>query len=121
MAKTIRLSTVALQEGTGSRTRAAQFHFCRPLLAGLATLAISQLAISQFAVAQVTSPQFPGVICEEVRVPMRDGTLLTTDVYLPSSPGRYPVVMQRDPYGRLLGNGCFAGLSAGVAPFAQQG
>jgi len=118
MAKTI--GTVAVPEGTDSRTRAAQFHFYRPLLAGLATLAISLLAVAS-AAAQVTSPQFPGVTCEEVQVPMRDGTLLTTDVYLPSAPGRYPVVMQRDPYGRLLGNGCFAGLSAGVAPFAQQG
>jgi predicted acyl esterase len=118
MAKTI--GTVAVPEGTDSRTRAAQFHFYRPLLAGLATLAISLLAVAS-AAAQVTSPQFPGVTCEEVQVPMRDGTLLTTDVYLPSAPGRYPVVMQRDPYGRLFGNGCFVGLSTGVAPFAQQG
>ena len=89
MAKTI--GTVAVPEGTDSRTRAAQFHFYRPLLAGLATLAISLLAVAS-AAAQVTSPQFPGVTCEEVQVPMRDGTLLTTDVYLPSAPGRYPVV-----------------------------
>jgi hypothetical protein len=73
------------------------------------------------AAAQVTSPQFPGVTCEEVQVPMRDGTLLSTDVYLPSVPGRYPVVMQREPYGRAFGDGCFSGISSEVATFAQQG
>jgi hypothetical protein len=107
-------------ERTPSLISAARLDFCRPLRAALATLALAQLAAGA-AASQVTSPQFPGVTCEEVRVPMRDGTLLTTDVYLPTAPGRYPVVMQRDPYGRLLGNGCFVGLSSSVATFAQQG
>ena len=110
----------AFSEGAAALILASRLDFYRLLLAGLVPLVLGQLAAAT-AAAQVTSPEFPGVTCEEVQVPMRDGTLLTTDVYLPSAPGRYPVIMQRDPYGRAFGNGCFAGLSAGVAPFAQQG
>jgi putative CocE/NonD family hydrolase len=33
-----------------------------------------------------------------VRVPMRDGVRLATDVYRPDAPGRFPVVLQRTPY-----------------------
>ena len=35
-----------------------------------------------------------------VRVPMRDGTLLATDVYLPTGNGPWPVVLVRTPFGR---------------------
>jgi predicted acyl esterase len=35
-----------------------------------------------------------------VMVPMRDGTLLTTDLYLPPGNGPWPVVLVRTPYGR---------------------
>jgi putative CocE/NonD family hydrolase len=35
-------------------------------------------------------------------VPMRDGTLLYCDVYLPSGGGRYPVLLQRTPYNKAL-------------------
>ena len=33
-------------------------------------------------------------------VPMRDGTCLATDVYLPDSASSYPVILERTPYGR---------------------
>ena len=63
-----------------------------------------------------------GITCETVQVPMRDGTRLATDVYLPSSPGRYPVILLRTPYGLRLGQGCFArGLSSGMAFWAEHG
>lgn len=32
------------------------------------------------------------------RVPMRDGVLLSADVYRPKAAGRYPVILQRTPY-----------------------
>src|SRR5690242_1012886 len=35
-----------------------------------------------------------------VMVPMRDGTLLATDVYLPAGNGPWPVALARTPYGR---------------------
>src|SRR5712692_10167558 len=33
-------------------------------------------------------------------VPMRDGTLLATDIYLPAGNGPWPVALARTPYGR---------------------
>ena len=63
-----------------------------------------------------------GVTCETVRVPMRDGVMLATDVYRPAAPGPHPVILQRTPYGLRLGQGCFAdGLSGGMAFWAEHG
>ena len=62
------------------------------------------------------------VSCETVSVPMRDGTMLSTDVYKPAVAGRYPVVLLRTPYGLRLGQGCFApGLGEGMAFWARHG
>ena len=36
-------------------------------------------------------------------VPMRDGTVLRADVYLPASAGPHPTVLLRSPYGRNAG------------------
>ena len=37
-----------------------------------------------------------------VRIPMRDGVHLVADLYRPAAPGRYPVILQRTPYGRVM-------------------
>src|SRR5439155_20764142 len=34
----------------------------------------------------------------DVRVPMRDGIQLSTDIYRPDAPGRFPVILVRTPY-----------------------
>ena len=48
--------------------------------------------------APITNPAFPGVVCETIQVPMRDGTLLATDKYSPEGgSGQYPVIMARSP------------------------
>jgi putative CocE/NonD family hydrolase len=62
-----------------------------------------------------------GVSCRTEYVPMRDGILLATDVYRPAAPGRYPVIIQRTPYGLRLGHGCFVGTSAAMAFWADNG
>jgi putative CocE/NonD family hydrolase len=62
-----------------------------------------------------------GVTCRTVQVRMRDGVLLATDVYLPARPGRYPVILQRTPYGLRLGHGCFTGVSGAMAFWAEHG
>src|SRR3989442_14639158 len=62
-----------------------------------------------------------GVTCLTEYAPMRDGALLATDVYLPATPGRHPVMMERTPYGLRLGHGCFVGISAGMAFWAEHG
>ena len=36
------------------------------------------------------------------RVAMRDGIRLATDIYFPAGHGRFPVVLERTPYGRDL-------------------
>ncbi|MGY1719076.1 CocE/NonD family hydrolase [Blastococcus sp. SYSU DS0552] len=51
-----------------------------------------------------------------VDVPMRDGTTLRADVYLPASAGPHPTVLLRSPYGRGLG---FA--FAMTVPYAERG
>ncbi len=33
-------------------------------------------------------------------VPMRDGTILYADVYMPAKPGKYPTIISRTPYGQ---------------------
>jgi hypothetical protein len=62
-----------------------------------------------------------GVTCRTEYVAMRDGVLLATDVYRPSLPGRYPVILQRTPYGLRLGHGCFEGTSGSMAFWAEHG
>ncbi len=37
---------------------------------------------------------------DAVAVPMRDGTKLIADLWLPAAPGKYPVITIRTPYGR---------------------
>ena len=37
------------------------------------------------------------------QVPMRDGVLLATDVYLPPGEGPFPTLLRRTPYGREMG------------------
>ncbi len=36
-----------------------------------------------------------------VKVPMRDGTLLSADIYLPDAQGTWPVLLMRTPYGNF--------------------
>ncbi len=63
-----------------------------------------------------------GVTCETLKVRMRDGIMLTTDVYFPKESGRHPVILLRTPYGMRLGQGCFAkGLGEGMAFWAEHG
>ncbi|MEM9650364.1 MAG: CocE/NonD family hydrolase, partial [Bacteroidota bacterium] len=38
-------------------------------------------------------------LVRQVPVPMRDGTLLYADIYRPTEPGKYPVIVTRSPYG----------------------
>lgn len=72
--------------------------------------------------AVITSPKYPGVTCRVIAAPLRDGTLLNTYVYQPAAKGRYPVILQRNPYGRTTSDGCFEGsLDTNQTTFAQHG
>lgn len=41
-------------------------------------------------------------IDKNVSIPMRDGVQLRADIYRPSAPGQYPVLLQRTPYNKEL-------------------
>ncbi|GJG86760.1 X-Pro dipeptidyl-peptidase [Gemmatimonadetes bacterium T265] len=52
----------------------------------------------------LSTPQH-GMTCDEnVAVPMRDGVTLLADVYRPTTPGRYPVLVAASPYPRQVQN-----------------
>ena len=36
----------------------------------------------------------------EVNIPMRDGALLSTDIYIPRGKGKHPTVLVRTPYNK---------------------
>lgn len=80
--------------------RASRRHFLMGASAALLTPPASA------AQQDINAPQdmvFPGadkLVARTVRVPMRDGVHLATDIYEPKGPGPWPVVLQRTPYGR---------------------
>ncbi len=65
---------------------------------------------------KLPAPLTPVQVLRGVDVPMRDGTTLRADVYLPTSTGPHPTVLLRSPYGRGPG---FAVTMA--VPFAARG
>ncbi len=71
--------------GDPARARSRAFGTA-PLIAALSA------ALASAAQAQVT--------CHIESAPMRDGVKLATEVYMPSGPGPFPVVLQRTPYNR---------------------
>lgn len=46
----------------------------------------------------ISKPEFEVRIERNVKVPVRDGIELATDLYFPDRPGKYPVVLIRTPY-----------------------
>jgi len=61
------------------------------------------------------------VIKLDVRVPMRDGTQLSTNIFLPDEEGSFPVILMRTPYGNGDANngGAIAYAKAGYAYVIQ--
>jgi putative CocE/NonD family hydrolase len=58
----------------------------------------------------IRSDAYPGIICEVLSIPMRDGILTTGFVYRLDEElsQQYPVIINRTPYARIkLGRGCF--------------
>ena len=65
-----------------------------------ATVAILCLSAHVLGAAEAKIRVLPNI-----SVPMRDGTILAADVYLPAQTGRYPVLLERSPYGKAGGKG----------------
>jgi putative CocE/NonD family hydrolase len=55
---------------------------------------------SSICLSQELSQPLHRVIEElDIKVPMRDGVRLSTDIYRPDEPGNFPVLLMRSPYG----------------------
>ncbi|HEV2473604.1 MAG TPA: CocE/NonD family hydrolase, partial [Chthonomonadales bacterium] len=52
--------------------------------------------------SSVSQPIYQVKIDRNVKIAMRDGVQLAADIYRPDSPGTFPVILQRTPYGRAL-------------------
>jgi putative CocE/NonD family hydrolase len=80
------------------------------------TLCGASLVLANIARAQATD-----VTCHVEWAPMRDGVKLATEVYLPATPGPFPVVLTRSPYNRIPptpGSNCN---NAGLIAYARSG
>lgn len=70
----------------------------------LATVLHAQSAIprsiSHYDDARLSQPIYKVRTEANVRVPMRDGVTLATDVYRPDAEGRFPAILVRTPYNR---------------------
>jgi hypothetical protein len=65
-----------------------------------ATVAILSFSLNVWGAGEDSIRMLPNV-----PVPMRDGVILAADVYLPVQTGRYPVLLNRSPYGKAGGKG----------------
>jgi hypothetical protein len=50
----------------------------------------------------LSKPQYETTRDDDVAVPMRDGVHLLGDVFRPTTPGRYPVLIAASPYPRQI-------------------
>jgi uncharacterized protein len=54
--------------------------------------------VRHFDEALLSKPTHAVVMEVDVKVPMRDGVMLSTDVYRPDGPGTFPAILVRTPY-----------------------
>jgi uncharacterized protein len=83
---------------------AAAFGLCGAR-ASLSPAPDSRLRANDTSAADDASGAFDVILESNLRVPMRDGVRLATDVYRPArdgrpAPGRFPAILERTPYGR---------------------
>jgi len=77
------------------------------LAARIRTSGVLFAVLSLFFVPHATALDLSSVLgkaspTESVRVPMSDGTMLATDVYLPEGQGPWPAILMRSTYGRVV-------------------
>src|SRR5262245_22413661 len=60
-------------------------------------MSLLRFAILLFLVGTPATSQ-ESTVQKDVMVPMRDGTKLATDIYLPGGEGKFPVILSRTPY-----------------------
>jgi predicted acyl esterase len=68
------------------------------ILATLPELASVSMALAQTPGTSFSQPKYEVKLSYDVKVAMRDGVKLSTDIYRPKAPGKYGVVVIRTPY-----------------------
>lgn len=71
------------------------------------SILIIVFAVITYCVAQsqsVSQPEYQVIEEIDIKVAMRDGIRLSTNIYRPDAPGKFPVILTRSPYGNG-GNG----------------
>src|ERR1700678_374845 len=57
-------------------------------------------SVAHYDEAKLSQPKYKVRTEANVRVPMRDGVTLATDIYRPDAEGRFPTILVRTPYNR---------------------
>src|SRR5512133_191658 len=72
-----------------------------------------RLAAALFlAAVRLSAQPFEIAATKDVRIAMRDGVHLATDIYRPAAPGKFPILLERTPYGK----GYFASAAKSFVP-----
>ncbi|MCD6049171.1 MAG: hypothetical protein K0Q55_574 [Verrucomicrobia bacterium] len=64
------------------------------------SLFLACLTLSIASISLAAEAELPYTFQKKVMIPMRDGTKLAANIFLPKEAGRFPVVLMRTPYGR---------------------
>jgi putative CocE/NonD family hydrolase len=57
-----------------------------------------QKPMARWDEARLSQPRYQALMEHNVQVKMRDGIYLSTDIYLPDAPGKFPALLSRTPY-----------------------
>jgi putative CocE/NonD family hydrolase len=57
-----------------------------------------QQPLAHWDEARLSKPQYKVLMEHNVQVKMRDGVFLSTDIYLPAAPAKFPTILSRTPY-----------------------
>ena len=57
-------------------------------------------SVSHYDETKLSQPRYEVLTEANVRVPMRDGVTLSTDIFHPDAPGKFPAILIRNPYGK---------------------
>ena len=68
------------------------------LLRIIFTLFLIVLGVFSSQAAELSQPTYEVKVEMDVKVPMRDGVQLSTNIYRPDAPGQFPVILIRTPY-----------------------
>jgi putative CocE/NonD family hydrolase len=59
---------------------------------------MGQQTMVHWDAAKLSKPQYKVLMEHNVPVKMRDGVCLSTDIYIPNAPGKFPTILSRTPY-----------------------